>query len=184
MRLNIIIAVCIGLAAYALTMHFEGRSPEITQAPVKLETKASGEVAPEFSFTDTNGKAHNIRDFEGKLVILNFWASWCPPCVKEFPIFLNAAELHKDDVVFVALSSDHDPEAMNSFVSKLELENADNVYIALDENTAITGGLFQTFRLPETIILNGQQEMIHKLVGADWSYEELDTLIGDHLMHK
>lgn len=177
MRLNIIIAACIGLLTYGLTLYMDGRSPGVTQAPINATTPQSGDTAPDFTFTDINNKTHSLRDFEGKTVILNFWASWCPPCIKEFPLLLKAAEQNKDSVILIALSSDHDPEAMTRFTDKLALENADNVFIALDEETKITGGLFQTFRLPETIIIDPEQKLQHKLVGANWGYEELIALL-------
>lgn len=177
MRLNLLIVLAVGLASYALTLYFNNRTPQITEAPVSIEAPIKGEITPEFSFTDINGKTHNIREFESKKIILNFWASWCPPCIKEFPLFLKAAAEDKDNIIFIALSSDHEPDAMNRFVKKLDLKDADNVFIALDEQTKITGGIFQTFRLPETILIDRDQKMRSKLIGADWTYEELKALI-------
>ena len=176
MRLNLLIALAVGLATYALTLYFNNRTPQVTQAPISVEAPIEGEITPEFSFTDINGKTNNIRDFEGKKIILNFWASWCPPCVKEFPLFLKAAAENKADTVFIALSSDHDATTMNRFVEQLDLENADNVFIALDENTKITNQIFQTYRLPETILIDQNQKMQRKLIGADWDYETLQSI--------
>lgn len=179
MKLNLFIAVLIGVATYGLTLYFNTRTPDVTQAPIEMSAPVTGEITPEFSFTDINGKAHNIRDFKGKIIILNFWASWCPPCVKEFPIFLDIAAQNKDDLVFIALSSDHDPAAMKRFTDRLKLANADNVFIALDEGTKITGDIFQTFRLPETIIIDQDQKMRSKLIGANWDSQELNTIIKE-----
>lgn len=177
MRLNLLIALAVALATYALTLYFNNRTPQITQAPISVEAPTTGEITPEFSFTDVNGRVHSIRDFEGKKIILNFWASWCPPCIKEFPLLLKAAAENKEDTIFIALSSDHEPEAFNRFIDKLEIKRADNIFIALDEQTKITGGLFQTFRLPETILIDKKQRMRSKLIGADWTYEQLASLL-------
>ena len=140
MRLNILIAICAGLLTYGLTVYLDSGSPpgkpESVEAPLSGDSPDLGAETPAFSFTDINGESRNIRDFEGKIVILNFWASWCPPCIKEFPLLLDAAANHKDDVVLIALSSDHDKQAMNRFINSLkkdfDLDSMPNVHIALD----------------------------------------------------
>lgn len=137
---------------------------------------------PTFEFTDTNGAAHSINDFKGKMVVLNFWASWCAPCVKEFPLFLQLAAAYSDDVVFIGLSSDHNKNDMSKFLMRLRKNYPqemalDNVIIAIDEKSKITAGLFQTYRLPETIIIDEDGIIIDKLIGAEWAFEDLEDLV-------
>ncbi len=182
MRLNIFIALCIGLLTYGLTIYMDSSKPKVMELPIETEAPKAGEQTPAFSFTDIFDKTHSVKDFKGKIVILNFWASWCPPCVKEFPLLLETAAAHKDDVVLIALSSDHDAAAMDKFITKLgkkfDLKSIPNVFIALDENTQVTQGLFQTFRLPETIIIDREQNLREKLVGANWTRAELKEIIN------
>lgn len=146
-------------------------------------TNTTANSVPEFSFLPLEAsKTVSITDLRGKIVVLNFWASWCAPCVKEFPLFLQLAAEYPEDVVFVALSSDHDNTAMERFWNKLRQDHPaetalDNVMIALDENSAVTRNTFQTFRLPETIIIDRDGMMREKLVGADWNYADLKALI-------
>tara|TARA_B100002003_G_C13947433_1_gene459513 strand:- start:162 stop:674 length:513 start_codon:yes stop_codon:yes gene_type:complete len=152
----------------------------ITQETKKAET---GAQVPSFSFIPVGRNQEiTIQSLQGKIVVLNFWASWCPPCVKEFPYFLELAKAYPDQIVFVGLSSDFKPEDMNRFLNKMKKEypdemTADNVLIALDENGAITRGIFQTFRLPETVIIDQNGRMQDKIIGAVPSYKILQEHI-------
>ncbi|SDB38300.1 TlpA family protein disulfide reductase [Belnapia rosea] len=68
---------------------------------------------PEFSFTDAEGKPHTVTDFAGKGLLINLWATWCPPCVAEMPALDRAqAALAGEGVVILALSSDRGGKAM------------------------------------------------------------------------
>ncbi|MAE52119.1 MAG: hypothetical protein CMH27_09945 [Micavibrio sp.] len=161
------------------------KTPEPMQEVTDAHDVRTGEVVPQFSFQDIRGDEYAVDDFQGKIIILNFWASWCTPCVKEFPIFLDMAEDYKEDVVFLALSSDFDEAAMQRFLTKMRNKKASamaakNVIIALDDNGAITRDIFQTFRLPETIIIDREGVMRDKLIGADWSADDLSSLLEQY----
>lgn len=151
------------------------------QTPAAITNKAA--PLPDFSFTPLGQKQPiNTASLQGKIIIMNFWASWCAPCVKEFPYFLQLAAEFPDDVVFMGLSSDHDNDAMNRFLDKLRSDYPaemalDNVLIAMDEGGSITRGTFQTFRLPETILIDRDGLMQEKLIGANWEYNDLKALV-------
>lgn len=154
------------------TLQFQEKSPQM----VKLAR------VPEFEFQALDGKEIHIHDFKGKIVVLNFWASWCAPCVKEFPYFLKLAAEFPDDVVFIGLSSDFDMSAMNRFLSKLSYQHpramdGQNIHLGLDENGVITRDLFQTLRLPETFIIDKKGIMREKLIGANWAYDDLKAMV-------
>lgn len=174
--LNGCIIVLLGLAGYGITLYLDGRAPRgvetQTSAPAPMHTQI-----PAFSFTALDGAQHDIRDFRGKIVILNFWATWCAPCQKEFPALLRIADSHKDDIVLIALSSDIERAAIDRFLNKLSYKPRANVHIALDDSQRITAGLFQTYRLPETWIIDRQQLLKHKLIGAEWTDEDLRSII-------
>lgn len=153
-----------------------------SDAVPKEEAFVQGVPVPEFSFTDTKNVSHNIKDYEGKVVVLNFWATWCAPCVKEMPLFMDMAEEYPDKVVFIGLSSDFKVETMQDFIAKLAAKNPqaleqDNVLFSLDVDGATTRNVFQTYRLPETIIIDSEGIMREKLVGADWDYLDLQAII-------
>lgn len=184
LRNALILIITIALGA-GLTYWLDNGSA-LTHASLSPEKApqiaVAGKVAPDFSFVTLAGAEMKISDLRGKIIVLNFWASWCAPCLKEFPLFLDLAAENPDDIIFLALSSDHDEKAMQRFIEKMRKEkptamSGGNVLLSLDTGGAVTRGIFQTFRLPETIIIDRDGFMREKLVGADWSYEDLNGII-------
>ena len=176
--LNAIALISITLIGYLLTQYMYVQKPNIiTQPEAPVEAIQDAKQIPDFSFKTLDGAAHNIRDYKDKIILLNFWATWCAPCVREFPNLLKTAENHPNDVVLIALSSDLDKAAITNFAEKFELDiQRPNVLISLDEDN-ITQSTFQTFKLPETIIIDKNQNMRKKLIGADWDIEYLEKEI-------
>lgn len=175
-KINILVLLFIGFTTYALTLHLGQGSGFLLSTGPAYEEKNTDRSVFFFEFTDIHGVKHSIKDFKDKTIILNFWASWCAPCVKEFPLLLKAAHQNPDDVVLIALSSDLDAEAIHKFIAKMQRYDFDapNILIALDENQEITGNIFGIRMLPETILIGPEQTMRHKFIGADWAYDDLD----------
>ena len=176
--INFAVLVFIGCAAYLATLYLDRQAPDIKTAPESvLKQTENNQSVPNFSFTGTDGKTLSIKDFQGKVSILNFWASWCTPCIKELPLFLKAANENPKDLIFIGLSSDLEKEKMIRFLKKQKFDiSQKNIFFALDSEN-ITQSLFQTFRLPETILIDKNQIMRTKIIGADWTYEELISKI-------
>jgi cytochrome c biogenesis protein CcmG, thiol:disulfide interchange protein DsbE len=79
-----------------------------------------GDPAPNFALTDLDGNALRLADLRGRPVIVNFGASWCGPCVDEFPLLLNAAAAHRSsDMVVVGIVFRDRPGAARSFMSRM-----------------------------------------------------------------
>ena len=93
--------------------------PQLTTTTSTAEAAGvTAQIAPDFTFTDlVTGKTIKLSDLRDKPVYLNFWATWCPPCVKELPHIQAKYEQYKDRIHFLAISVDSEQEAPAQFIS-------------------------------------------------------------------
>ena len=130
----------------------------------------------EREFQTANGAAKSVEDFEGKVVVLNFWATWCPPCRKEMP-YLDAlqAEMGGDDFQVLALAMDRaSVDKIKDFYQSIGSENL-KIY---REPTLRIGTEAGVLGMPITIILDRQGREIARLQGeAKWDAPEAKALI-------
>lgn len=123
---------------------------------------------PDFEATTLSGEKLRLQDFKGKAVILNFWASWCAPCVEEFPSMIQLVEQMKGDVILIAVSGDSSREDIDNFLVNLDGWKNPNVKIIWDEDRALTK-LYDVERLPESYVANRELKMTKKIIGSvDW----------------
>lgn len=144
-------------------------------------TEAAETAAPKISKADAAAIAKLVKDAEGKVLVLNFWATWCPPCVAEMPDLVKFyEEMDKDQVAFVSLSAD-DPEGSEEVIGKFNEETGVTfpVYV-LDTRApdALHGALRTEVSgaLPTTIIYNKQGKVVH-VWERDTTQEELETTV-------
>ena len=92
--------------------------PQLTTTTSTAEAAGvTAQIAPDFTFTDlVTGRTMKLSDLRDKPVYLNFWATWCPPCVKELPHIQAKYEQYKDRINFVAISLDGEQEAPAQFI--------------------------------------------------------------------
>jgi len=136
---------------------------------------------PSFKFTTLNGEVKNIQDFKGKIIILNFWASWCGPCMEEFPAMLKIIA-SMPDARLVAISSDDSTRDIEKFLSKFkqskELIKQQRILISLDQKREISSTHFNVLRLPETFIVNRKFKIIKKVVGSGpWVQGDIQSFL-------
>ncbi len=141
-----------------------------------IHVVVAGEQAPAFNIAADNGKTVSVPNFQGKLLILNFWASWCPPCVEETP---SLSQLAKDyagrGVVVMGISVDSNEQAYRAFLAKYK----PNFLTARDARIHRDYG---TFMYPETYIIESSGKVAHKIAeGADWSSPDVRRYIDSLL---
>lgn len=178
MRLNIIILTVTILLGLGLTFWLDRSSlPASQNSPATAAESISGDTIPDFTFTDLSGSSHTSGDFRGKTVILNFWATWCAPCIIEFPKLVKLAAENKD-IILIALSSDIGDENIHKFLKKYPAKGR-NIIIARDNKRHITTDIFNTYKLPETIIISPSGKMVKKIVGdTDWNGQEIKDFLS------
>ena len=124
--------------------------------------------APDISFVDADGKPHALSEFRGHGMVINLWATWCPPCVEEMP---SLAALSKavapDDIAVLPLSSDHGgASAVRAFFAHHDITG---LPVLLDPHGAAAHAL-NARGLPTSVVIDKQGRMRARLEGsADWS---------------
>src|SRR4051812_31278453 len=91
----------------------------VIYAAIHERVVVAGDAAPDFTIQADNGKSVSVSNFGGKVLVLNFWASWCPPCVQETPSLSQfASQYASKGVVVLAISVDKDEKAYRGFLQK------------------------------------------------------------------
>ena len=136
----------------------------------------AGDSAPEFSLRADNGRTVSLPNFGGKLLVLNFWASWCPPCVQETPSLSQFATTYAPKgVVVLGISVDKDENAYRAFLKKFNPAFLYTREFKLHEE-------FGTFMYPETYIIDGKGKVLKKLAEpADWMAPDVTRYIDSLL---
>jgi len=120
-----------------------------------------GFLAPSFTLTDLHGQTVSLSDYQGKVVLLNFWASWCPPCRAEMPAIQQVYQSYQErglDVLAINVSNQDTPRAMQDFLGTF----AHSYPILLDTNGEV-GRLYAVNSLPTTFFI-GRDGIIQELV--------------------
>jgi cytochrome c biogenesis protein CcmG, thiol:disulfide interchange protein DsbE len=122
---------------------------------------APGDAAPNFNLTTRAGDQISPRNFGGKVLVLNFWASWCPPCVEEEPSLNEFARtLKASGVVVLGVSVDRNEQNYENFVKRFDV--AFPVARDPDENISYRYG---TYKLPESYIIDRSGKVVRKFAG-------------------
>jgi len=139
----------------------------------KYEPLAIGKPAPDFALSDLNDKPYRLSDFRGKVVFLNFWATWCKPCREEMPSMeiLNK-NFEKDGLVILAVSIDRvtTTKDIPPFVKGMNL-----TFPVLIDSWGQTDKPYKRMGVPETFIID-QQGVIREIVIGPRDWTRLDSL--------
>ncbi len=137
-------------------------------------------LAADFTLTNMQGEQVSLSQYRGKVVILNFWATWCPPCREEMPSMERLYQKYKDQgLVILAVSADENgKKAVSQFLQKTPY----SFPILLDSDN-IAQNAYGVFRFPESFIIDRNGMVIKKIIGGrDWlsgsTYELINFLLN------
>ena len=168
----------VGALSVLATPAFANVGPDLLKGTLAKFELARGtpKVLPEIAFADADDKALKIADYKGKVVLLNFWATWCAPCVKEMPSLDRLqAEMGKDKFVVLPLSLDGPSRPkVAPFYADRKLAN---LGIYFDKGKKVLGALDVSV-LPTSILIDAQGRELGRLEGeADWDKPEALALM-------
>ena len=132
----------------------------------------TGKVAPDFTVSDGSTSVH-LANYRGRVVLLNFWATWCAPCIEEMPALI---QLHHErpDLAIVAVSIDEDPEAYSRFIARRHID-----FITVRDPAQKAAQLYHTEGWPETYIIDKTGIIRRKIVGdPDWTNPEIRAYLN------
>jgi peroxiredoxin len=151
----VIITVALAVAGYV-----------VKDRKIQKKIITTGDQAPDFRLPSLDGRSVSLADLRGKIVMVHFWATWCPPCVEELPTLEKLyGELRGGDFEMLAISVDEGGgAAVDAFLRK----NGLTLPVFLDPGGSVSR-LYGTYKFPETYILDRQGSVRYKVIGPrDW----------------
>lgn len=129
----------------------------------------------DWQLVDEHGAAYDFNDAKGKVVFVNFWATWCPPCIAEMPSMEKLYQSYKDDVVFLFVSNEKQ-EVISEFKTKNSYDFL--VYASVSPSP----DLFKTSSIPRTFVVDKQGHIaIDKSGAADWNSKKVRNVLDELL---
>ncbi|MBO1510144.1 TlpA family protein disulfide reductase [Metabacillus bambusae] len=166
MKKILAISILVFLIGYAV---YYAINPNDTKVGV-----TEGNAAPDFELTTLDGEKMSLSSLQGKKVILNFWATWCPPCRSEMPDMQKIQADYNDEVVIAAVnltSSEKNVDTVKDFVEELEL----SFPVLLDEKGKINNQ-YEVMSYPTSYIIDENGIIGTKFVGA-MTYKQMEDFL-------
>jgi thiol-disulfide isomerase/thioredoxin len=170
------------LGAAALALLFVALSPAQAGEGPQLGVfvpSATPAPAPEISFGDAAGNSLSLADFAGKIVLVNLWATWCGPCLREMPSLERLQQRFGDRITILAISEDRGgSKAVAPFVAKLGVKS---VKIYLDPKSTV-GRALKVEGLPTSFLIDRQGRILGRVDGeAEWDSPKMVGVIEPFL---
>jgi len=159
--------VCILIAIVSSTVMLSTMAAEKKQT---LPAVSKPFQAPDFELKDENDVVYRLSDLRGKVVVINFWATWCPPCRFEMPSLERLWQQVKDkDIVILAINVGEDADTMFEFTGELQL----TMPLPMDRKGDVVK-LYPVTGLPTTYVISPEGVVTHRAMGSrEWDSPEL-----------
>ncbi len=169
--LIVVVLILVGGSLY-LGSASSSRPPQEPQVNATI-----GEVAPDFLLEDTTGNKVSLVDLRGKVVLVNFWATWCPPCRAEMPSMEKLNQLMADED-FVMLAINVEENGRTSVASFLE--KTPHSFSVLYDDDGLVQKLYGVYKFPESFVIRKDGVIDDKVIGAiDWAHPETVAYFKD-----
>lgn len=152
-------------------------APAIVDNPhIKPEKTLIGETRPDFTLPDLDGVQRNVKEWDGKILVINFWATWCLPCLKEIPDFIKLQEKYNQQgVQFIGLAM-QSAEEIKEFVADIGMNYP--ALAGIQEVSQVGKSLGNRFgALPYTVMIDRNQKIVF-IKSGPLSYDEADYAIN------
>jgi len=156
---SILLFISAGIFYYFLNKEVE-LSPHV-QAVRVMEKNGP----PAFEAETIDGVKVGVANNPGKLVVINFWASWCAPCIEEIPSLVKLAEHFKDRIEILAISGDEKIEDIHIFLKSFPVLKTPNIKIIWDKDRRLNQ-LYGVQRLPESFVVRPSGKLEKKVIGS------------------
>ena len=151
------------------------QTPELSHTLTRLAEPAA---APDFVVEDIDGEPHALRDYRGKVVLINFWATWCPPCRREMPS-LEALyqKLHAQPFAILAINQWESPDHVFSYMGDLSV--FPTFPILFDRNSEVSEA-FGVKGLPTSVVVDKQGRVVFRAIGGrEFDHPEIERAIRE-----
>ena len=164
-----LVAVVVCGAALAggmyLRAYIDGSGPEITRVTQPATDRSAPQRRPDFWLPDPQGTRHGISEWDGKLLVMNFWATWCPPCLHEIPMFITLQERYGErGVQFLGIAID-DGDSVGAFAEQIGL-NYPTLHGQLDAIEVMGAYGNKSGGLPFTVFISPSGQIVARHPGV------------------
>jgi peroxiredoxin len=160
-----------GLLIIAVTNR-QAAAPAAAQPAPVMRFLRENEPAPDFTLNTLDGRPVSLKDFRGRPVLINFWATWCPPCVEETPELAAAYEALKDrGVAFIGIGMQDETEKLRQFVEDLRVP-----YTIVEDPLGEAGGQYRVLGMPTTFIVDQDGVLRKSIQGAVTKDQVMEAL--------
>jgi peroxiredoxin len=143
--------------------------PRLVLADSQLSGMIKQPPAPDFQLPDLNGKVHKLQDYHGKPLIINFWATWCPPCRAELPSMNRAWKKIHSNITMIAINMGEDEATINRFL----IDHPIDFQVLLDK-TSSSMQQWPIHGLPTSFVVSPEGIIYYQAVGErEWDSELL-----------
>ena len=174
-----LLGLLIIVALTLLILRVQRPSPENPQPKANQFKSQEGYMAPRFSLRNLKGNMEGLDDHLGKVIVVNFWATWCVPCVKEMPSFENLYRRYRSQgLTLLAVSLDKgDSTKVQEFADKHKLS-----FPILLDTKRVAEKLYPSFSIPFTYVIDKQGRVVARVDGAkNWESSETFEAV-EHLL--